>query len=88
MAVLTSASPMMVAMTADVLWNLLSHSEIVWWGDRFLIETEVSYKLATPGKDLTSLLRDMTPAHVKGEAKAAAAGGAETSADQPGPKRG
>lgn len=88
LAVLTSASPMMLAMTADVLWNLLSHSEILWWGDRFLIETEVSYKLATPGKDLASLLGEMTPAHARGEAKARAAGVAENPVNQPGNQRG
>jgi len=87
LAILTSASPLMVAMMADVLSNLLSHSEIVWWGDRFLIETEVLYTVATPGKDAASLLRDMRPAQAKGEAKAAAAGTAETS-DQPGHERG
>ena len=31
LAVLTSASPMMVAMTADILRNLLSRSEVLWW---------------------------------------------------------
>ncbi len=88
LAVLISASPMMVAMTADVLSNLLSHSEILWWGDRFLIETEVSYKVATPGNDLASLLHEMTPAHTRGEAKARAAGAAENSAGQSGYQRG
>ncbi len=87
LAILTSASPMMVAMMADVLSNLLSHSEILWWGDRFLIETEVSYNVGAPGKDLASLLSQMTSAHGKGGAKAAAAGAAQTS-DQPGHERG
>ncbi len=73
LAVLTSASPMMVAMTADVLWNLLSHSEISWWGDRFLIEAEVSYAVATTGKDLNSLLSELKLSHSSGAAKAAAA---------------
>ncbi len=73
LAVLTSASPMMVAMTADILWNLLSHSEILWWGDRFLIEAEVVYTVATTGKDLHSLLGEMKPSHSSGVAKAAAA---------------
>ncbi|MBZ5666594.1 MAG: PAS domain-containing protein [Acidobacteriia bacterium] len=64
LAVLTSASPMMVAMTADILWNLLSHSEVLWWGDRFLIEAEVAYTVARAGKDVESLLQEMKPAHV------------------------
>ncbi len=84
LAVLTSASPMMVAMTADVLWNLLRHSEILWWGDRFLIETEVSYTVATPGKDLELLLGEMTSANTKSVAKARAAGAPGNSADQSG----
>lgn len=84
LAVLTSASPMMVAMTADVLWNLLRHSEILWWGDRFLIETEVSYTVASPGKALELLLREMTPANAKSEAKARAASAPGNSADQSG----
>jgi len=75
LAVLNSASPMMVARTADILWNLLSHSEVLWWGDHFLIKAEVAYTVATAGKDLASLLRELKPAHAGGVAKAAAAGG-------------
>jgi PAS domain S-box-containing protein len=84
LAVLSSASPLMVAMTADVLWNLLRHSEILWWGDRFLIETQVSYTVATPGKDLESLLHEMTPTTAKNEGKARAASTPGNSADQSG----
>ena len=79
LAVLTSASPMMVAMTADILWNLLSHSEVLWWGDRFLIEAEVFYTVARAGKDVESLLREMKPVHAS-TGKAAAAGTAGGSA--------
>ena len=74
MAVLTSASPMMVAVTADILWNLLSHSEVLWWGDHFLIEAEVAYTVATAGKDLQSLLAELKLSHSSVTAKAAAAG--------------
>lgn len=73
-AVLTSASPLMVATTADVLCNLLSHSEVVWWGDHFLIEAEVSYTVAVAGKDLETLFQEMNPAHGPGAARSAAAG--------------
>jgi PAS domain S-box-containing protein len=59
LAVLTSASPMMVAMTADILWTLLRHSEVWWWGDRFQIEAEVGYTVAGVGKDAESLLQEM-----------------------------
>jgi hypothetical protein len=70
---------MMVAMTAEILSNLLSHSEISWWGDRFLVEAEVTYTVATAGNDLESLLREMKPLHSSGTAKAAAAGAASES---------
>jgi hypothetical protein len=71
-------------MTADVLRNLLRHSEILWWGDRFLIETEVSYAVATPGKDLELLLEEMTPTNAKNGTKARAAGAPGNSAGQSG----
>jgi PAS domain S-box-containing protein len=74
LVVLPSASPMMVAMTAEILWNLLSHSEVLWWGDRFLVEAEVAYTVATAGSDLESLLREMKPSHSKGMARAVAVG--------------
>jgi len=79
LVVLPSASPMMVAMTAEILWNLLSHSEVLWWGDRFLVEAEVAYTVATAGSDLESLLREMKPSHAKGMAKAVAVGVANVS---------
>jgi hypothetical protein len=75
----------MVAMTAEILCNLLSHSEVFWWGDRFAIEAEIGYTVATPGHDLETLLREMKPSHAGGAAKAAAAG-AEN--ENSGPQRG
>jgi PAS domain S-box-containing protein len=72
LAVLPEASPVTVATTAETLWNLLSHSEISWWGDRFLVESEVAYTLATAGQDLETLLREMKPAHSSQRSKAAA----------------
>ena len=85
LAVLSSASPVMVAMTAEILCNLLSHSEVFWWGDRFAIEAEIGYTVATPGHDLETLLREMKPSHAGGAAKAAASG-AEN--ENSGPQRG
>jgi PAS domain S-box-containing protein len=73
-AVLTSASPMMVPVTAGILSNLLSHSEVLWWGDRFLIEAEVAYTVAVAGKDLTHLLEEMKLSTPTPAAKAAATG--------------
>lgn len=79
LAVLVSTSPVTVATTAETLWNLLSHSEVSRWGDRFLVLADVTYTVATPGNDLESLLREMKPAHSSGAAKAAAAGVANDS---------
>ncbi|MGA2425191.1 MAG: PAS domain-containing protein [Terriglobales bacterium] len=79
LAVLPSASPVTVATTAETLFNLLSHSEILWWGDRFLVKSEVAYTLASAGKNLEGLLREMKPAHSSATTKAAAAGAANDS---------
>jgi len=49
LAVLPSASPVTVATTAETVRNLLTHSEVSWWGDRFLIAAEVAYTVATAG---------------------------------------
>lgn len=79
LAVLPSASPAMVATTAETLWNLLRHSEVTWWGDRFTVEAEVAYTVATGGNDLETLLREMKPSHSSGTARAAAAGAVKDS---------
>jgi PAS domain S-box-containing protein len=84
LAVLNSESPAMAAMKADILWNLLRHSEVLWWGDRFLIDAEVAYTVATFGTGLESLLREMKLSHSSETSKAAAAGAVNNS----GPSRG
>ena len=76
LAVLPSASPVTVATTAETVWNLLTHSKVSWWGDRFLIEAEVASTVATAGHDLESLLGAMKTSHSSGAAKAAAASAA------------
>jgi GGDEF domain-containing protein len=93
LAVLPSTSPVMVATTAETLWNVLSQSEVLWWGDRFLIGSEMAYTLVTEGKDLEAVLQDMKPAHSShasvstststtiSTTKAAAAGAAGTTHD-------
>jgi PAS domain S-box-containing protein len=84
LAVLPSASPMRAAATAETLWNLISHSEVSWWGDRFLVEAEVACTVATPGDNLETLLQEMRPTHssrtAKATTKTAAAGAANDSA--------
>jgi PAS domain S-box-containing protein len=74
LAVVPSASPMTIERAAETLWNLLSLSEVSWWGDHFLVEAEVAYTVATPGNNLDSLLREMKLPHAIATAKAAAAG--------------
>jgi PAS domain S-box-containing protein len=69
LAVLQSASPIRVAATAEKVWNLISQSEVAWWGDRFLIEAVVAHAVARPGDTVESLFRDLRPS-------CAAAGGA------------
>jgi GGDEF domain-containing protein len=76
LAVLPSTSPVTVAATAETLWNLLGHSEVSWWGDRFLVQTEVAYAVASRGTSLESLLGSMKLSHSSGTAKAAAASAA------------
>lgn len=74
LAVVPSASPVIMATTAETLWNLLKHSEVSWWGDRFPVEAEVGYAVATENSNLESLLREMRPSHSNIAAKAVAAG--------------
>ena len=73
LAVLPSASPVTVAIAAETLFSLLGHSEVLWWGDHFLVESEIGCTLATPGTDLETLLREMKPLHSSRTVKAKAA---------------
>jgi PAS domain S-box-containing protein len=74
LAVLPTASPVTVATTAETVWNLLRHSEVLWWGDRFPIASEVACTMAAAGRELESLLEEMKASHSSATAKAAAAG--------------
>jgi|HubBroStandDraft_5_1064220.scaffolds.fasta_scaffold43291_3 PAS domain S-box-containing protein len=80
LAVLPSASPVAVATTAETLSNLLSHSEVSWWGDHFLVEAEVAYTVATAGSNLESLLQAMKPSHSTGRVSRRTASGKTTNA--------
>jgi PAS domain S-box-containing protein len=73
LAVLPSASPVTVAATAETLLNLLSRSEVTWWGDSFLVEAEVEYTVALPGIDFDSLLSALKPLPSRVTARVAAA---------------
>lgn len=72
LAVLPSTSPVTLATTAERLWNLLSQSEVSWWGDRFLVTADVTYTAAAPGDELEGLLQKMKPAHSSNAANSAA----------------
>jgi PAS domain S-box-containing protein len=78
LAVLASASPVRVAATAETLFHLLSQSEVLWWGDRFLVQAAIDYIIATPGRDLDSILLEMKPLHSSGAEKAKAMGAVDT----------
>jgi PAS domain S-box len=78
LAVLASASPVRLTATAETLFHLLSQSEVLWWGDRFLVQAAIDYIIATPGRDLDSLLLEMKPLHSSGAEKAKAIGAADT----------
>ena len=77
LAVLQTASPISVAVTAAKIWNLVSQSEVSWWGDRFLIDVEVAHTVARPGDKVEALLRDLKPS------QAAAAAGRSNSSSGP-----
>jgi len=74
MAVLPSASPVMAAAAAEMVWSLVTHSEISWWGDRFPVRTVVSYTVAWPGDNLEKLLNGLEPEHAAAQGRAVGAG--------------
>jgi PAS domain S-box-containing protein len=76
MAVLPSASPVVAAATAETVGNLVTHSEISWWGDRFPVGAVVSHTVARPGDKLEQLLKRLQPT------RAAAPGGAVDAASR------
>jgi len=82
MAVLPSASPVATAAAAETAWNLVTQSEVCWWGDRFPIEAVVTYTVAQPGDKLEKLLNGLEPQHagVAGRALGPAGNGASVAA--------
>jgi PAS domain S-box-containing protein len=55
-AVLQTASPMLVAATAENIRCLLAQSEIYWWGDHFHIEAEVEGRVVRSREHLDLLV--------------------------------
>lgn len=85
-AVLQSASPMMVTAAAEDIRCLLRQSEVSWWGDRFRIEAEVDSRVVRPGDKMESLWHGAGPS--ERNAKAAGAGSEHESGTGPGSLRG
>jgi diguanylate cyclase (GGDEF)-like protein len=80
MVVLPSANPATTRTTAETLWNLVTHSEMSWWGDRFPVQAVVMHAVAQPGDKLERLLNGLEPAHAAaaGRAVGAASAGAQS----------
>lgn len=74
-ALLRSASPVVAAATAEMVWSLVTHSELTWWGDRFPVEAVVSHSVARPGDKFEELLNGLEPAHAAAQSRAAGTAG-------------
>ncbi len=78
LVVLPTGSPVTVAATAETLRAALSHSEVSWWGDHFVVEAEVACTVVATGDDIESLLREMKPTHSSRTPKTMAAANTKT----------
>ncbi|HVM93574.1 MAG TPA: GGDEF domain-containing protein [Terriglobales bacterium] len=79
-AVLPFTDLMAAAAAAHKIWDLLTSSEVRWWGDRFPIEAVVMHTVAQPGDKLDRLLNGLEPTHA---AAAGRAVGMPTGSSQP-----
>jgi len=61
--VLPSANRLTNLAEAEKVWNLLTKSEVSWWGDRFPVQAVVTYTVAQPGDTLEKLLNSLEPLH-------------------------
>ena len=71
--VLPSASPLTTRATAETIWNLVSRSEVSWWGDRFPVQAVVMHTVAHPGDKLEKLMNGLEPAHAVAAGRAVGA---------------
>ncbi|MGA9640061.1 MAG: PAS domain-containing protein [Terriglobales bacterium] len=69
-AVLPSSNPVATATAAEMVWNLLTSSEVRWWGDRFPIQAVVMHTVARPGDKLEKLLNGLEPTHAAATGRA------------------
>ena len=74
--VLPSANPLTTRAAAETVWNLVSRSEVSWWGDRFPVQAVVMHTVAQPGDKLEKLLNGLEPAHAVAAGRAVGAANA------------
>jgi PAS domain S-box-containing protein len=72
-ALLPSPNPVATAAAAESVWNLITHSEVRWWGDTFPVQAVVTHAVAQPGNKLEKLLNGLEPAHAAAAGRAVSA---------------
>jgi PAS domain S-box-containing protein len=72
-AVLPSANYVSTAATAEMIWSLITNSEVRWWGDRFPVQAVVTHTMAQPGDKLERLLNGLEPVHAAAAGRAVGA---------------
>ncbi|MBI3475064.1 MAG: diguanylate cyclase [Acidobacteria bacterium] len=80
LAMLHTGSPVKITAIAEVISQQIAQSEISWWGDRFRLQAEVEWIIASPGDKLEELLGRMKPIHTNENAADASASGEAGSA--------
>jgi PAS domain S-box-containing protein len=61
--VLPSSNPVATATAASLMWNLITSSEVRWWGDLFPVQAVVMHTVAQPGDKIEKLLNGLEPTH-------------------------
>jgi len=74
--VLPTANPLTTVAASESVWNLINHSEVSWWGDRFPVQAVVMYTVAQPGDRLAALLNGLEPTHAAAAGRAIGAANA------------
>ncbi len=69
-AVLPSANPVATAAAANMVWNLVTSSEVRWWCDLFPVQAVVMHTVAQPGDMIEKLLNGLEPTHAAAEGRA------------------
>ncbi|MFZ3339827.1 MAG: diguanylate cyclase [Terriglobales bacterium] len=69
-AVLPSANPVATTAAANMMWGLITNSEIRWWGDLFPVQAVVTHTVAQPGDKIDKLLNGLEPSHAAAAGRA------------------